>query len=123
MSKILVIEDDAEFNKVLCEALMKKGYSVLSAPDGKKGIDLYRKTLADLVITDILMPEQDGIEVILNIKKISPNVKIIAISGGGQFGTSQEYLQSAQVVCGVQYTLSKPFERNQLFRMIQKILK
>lgn len=123
MSQILVIEDDIEFCEILCKVLKKKGYGVLAASNGKKGIDLYKNNSADLVITDILMPERDGIEVICTLKKIFPGIKIIAISGGGKFGSGREYLQSAKVVCNIEHTLTKPFGRNQLFRMIQEILK
>ena len=122
MSKILVIEDDLEFSQALCKALRKSGYDVLFAENGQKGIDLYKRFLADLVITDILMPEKDGIEVIVDLKKHFPNIKIIAISGGGSAGSGLEYLRSAEVVCDVRHTLAKPFKRDRLFQMIEEVL-
>jgi len=122
MSQILVIEDDIEFNNVLCSILSKNGYGVLSATDGKQGLHLYEENLADLVITDILMPEQDGVEVISCLRKNFPDVKIIAISGGGGYGTGQEYLHSVQIVCHVNCALTKPFRKDQLFEAIQELL-
>ena len=122
MANILVIEDDVEFNELLCMTLNKKGYAVLSAPNGKIGIDLYQKHLPDLVITDIVMPEQDGIEVICTLKKISPDVKIIAISGGGSLGSGQDYIESAKTMFNIEYSLVKPFPKEQLLQIIQKIL-
>jgi len=123
MSQILVIEDDIDFNQILCKVLIKKGYEVLSAINGKEGLSLYEKNLADLVITDILMPEQDGIEVILKLKKMSHDVKIIAISGGGQDISGQEYLQSVRAICNIEHTLTKPFEKDRLLQIIQELLK
>lgn len=123
MSQILIIEDDIDFNQVLCRALAKKGYGVLSATNGKQGIDLYKSHPADLVITDILMPERDGIEVITYLRRIAPGVKIIAISGGGAGGSGEDYLRSTRTVCNIQYTLAKPFGKNQLLKMIQELLK
>lgn len=122
MSRILVIEDDLDFNESLCKILTKSGHEVLSALDGKEGLNLFKENSADLVITDILMPEQDGIEVISKLKKNFPNVKIIAISGGGKHMSGQEYLESARIVCNIQYTLTKPFTKDQLFEIIQKLL-
>lgn len=123
MSQILIIEDDIDFNQVLCRALLQKGYGVSSATNGQQGIDLYKSNPADVVITDILMPERDGIEVITYLQKIAPGVKIIAISGGGSGGSGEDYLRSTQAVCNVQYTLAKPFGKSQLFEMIQELLR
>jgi CheY-like chemotaxis protein len=122
MSKVLVIEDDIDFSQDLCRALQKEGFHVFMAQNGKQGIAMYQKYLADLVITDILMPEQDGIEVIMSLRKDFPDIKIIAISGGGQGGTGQEYLESARIICNMKYTLAKPFSRDELFYMINEVL-
>ena len=121
--QILVIEDDIEFGEVLCNALVKNGYRVLSAADGREGMHMYEDNPVDLVITDILMPERDGVELIIDLKKCFSEVKIIAISGGGECGSGQEYLQSTRLVCNVEHTLAKPFRRDQLFLMIQDILR
>jgi len=122
MSQILVIEDDVEFNQVLCKALSKEGYTVQSATNGKQGIHLCNESPADLVITDILMPQGDGVEVITCLRKDFPDVKIIAISGGGQCGTGLDYIRSVQIVCNIDYALVKPFKKDQLFQVIQKLL-
>jgi len=121
--QILVIEDDLEFGEDLCKTLVNKGYRVLSATNGNEGFYMYQDNPVDLVITDILMPEKDGVEMILDLKKCFPDVKIIAISGGGKGGTGQEYLQSTRFVCSVEHTLAKPFGRDKLFQTIQEVLR
>ena len=121
--QILVIEDDIEFNEILCKSLIKNGYKVLSAANGKEGVHIYEENRVDLVITDILMPEKDGVELIVGLKKCFPNVKIIAISGGGEYGSGQEYLNSTRMVCNIEHTLAKPFKRDRLFFMIQDVLR
>lgn len=121
--QILVIEDDIEFNEVLCKALIRRGYRVLSAANGREGMHVYEENRVDLVITDILMPEKDGVELIIYLKKHFQDVKIIAISGGGQCGSGQDYLQSTRMVCDVEHVLAKPFARERLFLMIQDVLR
>jgi len=123
MSEILVIEDDIEFCDILCKVLDKKGYEVFSATNGQDGLALYKARSADLVITDILLPDRDGIHLILDLQKIYPNVKIIAISGGGHCATGPEYLDDIQLLCKIDHTLSKPFKKDELFEMIQEILR
>ena len=82
MSRILIIEDDEHVRGMLRKMLERIGYDVFDAPDGKEGLDFYRNTPVDLVITDILMPEKEGIQTIMELRREFPDVKIIAISGG-----------------------------------------
>ena len=119
---ILVIEDDEDFSESLCKMLARRGYGVARAATGRDGLDQFKERPADLVITDILLPDCDGLHVILDLKKILPGVKIIAISGGGQLATGEEYLQDIKLLCDIEHTLAKPFQSKQLFSLIRKVL-
>ena len=77
MARILIIDDDLHIRKMQRKKLESEGYEVIDAPDGKAGIKLQRNVGSDLVITDIVMPEQEGIETIIELKRDFPNVKII----------------------------------------------
>ena len=83
MARILVIEDDDNFRKMLNVMLTQAKYDVVEAPNGRVGLKIYRKEQIDLVITDVFMPDKEGIETTFDLKDENPNVKIIAISGGG----------------------------------------
>ncbi|UCE48272.1 MAG: response regulator [Phycisphaerales bacterium] len=120
MRRILVIEDDVEFRKMLRRMLERAGYEITEAADGKEGMRLFRAAPTDLVITDILMPEQEGIETILELKREFADVKIIAISGGGHID-SKEYLETAEQF-GVPRTFSKPFNREEFLAAVKELL-
>lgn len=83
MRSVLIIDDEAPIRKVLRKALEMEGYKVMDAADGSEGIDLYRKHPTDLVLTDILMPEKEGLETIMAFRRDFPEVTIFAMSGGG----------------------------------------
>ena len=120
MSRILVIDDDAPIRIVLQQTLERAGYEVINAPDGDVGMKLQSEEPADLVITDILMPEKEGIETIMELHRDFPGVKIIAISGGGRI-ESDTYLSLAKKM-GVQRTLNKPFERKELLEAVRELI-
>ena len=82
MARILIIDDNDQFREMLRKCLESEGYEVVTACDGKEGIDLYHKELTDLIITDVHMPERSGAELIFELQKEFSDVKIIAISGG-----------------------------------------
>ena len=86
MARILIIDNDVQILNMLRQTLEREGYDVLKASNGKQGIRLHREEPVDLIITDIIMPEKEGIETILELKRDYPDVKIIAISGGGRTG-------------------------------------
>lgn len=86
MAQILVIADDAHVRLVLRQVLERAGYTVREAANGREGLQRYRTTPTELVMTDILMPEQEGLETIPALRRELPAVKILAISGGGQGG-------------------------------------
>jgi YesN/AraC family two-component response regulator len=100
--------------------LTKAGYDVLDAANGKVGLAMFRENEVDLVITDLIMPEKEGIEMIMELKSDFPDVKIIAMSGGAQMGPDG-YLQLADAL-GAQRTLKKPISREDLLGAIEEIL-
>ncbi len=121
MPRILIIDDDIQILNMLRQTLERKGYEVAVAPDGKEGLRIYRENPSDLIVTDLLMPEKEGIETIAELRRDFPDVKIIAISGGGRLDPEQ-YLRMAKSF-GAQYTFAKPVEREELLKAIQELLK
>ena len=118
--KILVMEDDEQMCSMLRQVLENAGYTVIDAPDGKVGMRLYRENDVDLVITDIIMPEKEGIETIRELKQENPDVKIIAISGGGIINP-EDYLQIAERL-GVQRTFAKPFDNEEILGAVNELI-
>ena len=107
MANILVIDDEAGVREMLRDTLEPMGHTIVEASNGVLGAQKFREAPFDLVITDIIMPDQEGIETIQQIRQLRPDQKIIAISGGGRTKTV-EFLQIAQSL-GVDQTLKKPF--------------
>ena len=120
MIKILVIEDDNSFRNVLVTMLERAGYEVMQAENGNDAIIHCKNTKPDLVLTDIIMPDKEGLETIQELLTICPNVKIIAMSGGGRFGPNN-YLPLAEKL-GAKKTLQKPFMRDELLSAIIDVL-
>jgi YesN/AraC family two-component response regulator len=121
MATILIIDDEEAILSFLKERLMGEGFNVLTASDGKEGLNLFNENQVDLVITDIIMPNKDGIETIIKMKKICPDIKIIAISGGGH-AHPKYYLDTSKGL-GVQYTFQKPFKTSDLVEAVHELLK
>ncbi|MBW2709831.1 MAG: response regulator [Deltaproteobacteria bacterium] len=117
---ILVIDDDETIRELLRAILEREGYRVLEASDGDKGIKQFRETPTDLVITDIIMPGKEGIETIRDLRREFPDVKIIAISGGGRIGPDA-YLEMAKVL-GALRTFSKPFDQKSLLKAVEEVI-
>jgi DNA-binding response OmpR family regulator len=120
MPKILIIEDDEPFLKMLRLTLERMGHTVLEAHNGKIALGIYQSESPDLVITDLIMPEQEGLETIRRLKKTDPTVKIIAMSGGGRI-TPGGFLKMARQM-GAAYTLTKPFSNDELHTTITTLL-
>ena len=120
MARILIIDDDDQIRSMLKQMLAREGYEVLSASNGKEGIRLYREKQTDLVITDIIMPEKNGLETIMALRKDFPEVKVIAMSGGGRIGL-KSYLQVAKRL-GAVHTLTKPFEREEMLNVVREVI-
>jgi CheY-like chemotaxis protein len=121
MARILLIEDDNEVRTMLCLTLTHFGHTVIEARNGKEGLELFKHARADLVITDIVMPEKEGLEVLVELRgKQVPPVKIIAISGGGR-QIAADYLRMAKLM-GASRVLAKPFFNEVLMAMIDELL-
>ncbi|MEO5332247.1 MAG: response regulator [Magnetococcus sp. YQC-5] len=121
MARILVVDDDLDVRVLLRSFLESDGHQVDEAVDGKHAMHRYREKPADMVITDVLMPIQDGLELILELKVICPAVKIIAISGGGRGMDAQLGLKLTKFF-GVVRQLEKPFTREQVLETVQQLL-
>ncbi len=121
MARILIVDDDGSIRALLREVLEEEGYQVGEAADGKQGVLRYREDPADLVITDILMPEKDGVELIMELQESFPEVKIIAMSGGGRGLDSQFNLRIARDFGAVQL-MEKPFTRKQVLETVRRVL-
>ncbi|MEI7635803.1 MAG: response regulator [Syntrophus sp. (in: bacteria)] len=121
MARILIIDDDDQFRIMLRKILEKAGYnSIKEAANGSTGMKIFRQHPFDLVITDIIMPDKEGIEMITELTRDYPNIKIIAMSGGGRIGP-QGYLEMAEHL-GASRTLAKPFKHSDLIAAVQEIL-
>ena len=119
MPDILLIEDDAPLRQTLARLLSRSGYAVREAENGKVGLCLMGERAADLVVTDILMPEMEGIETIRHLRKRYPETRIVAISGGGR-GDAHCYLKIAREL-GAQKTLTKPFFPYELLSALKEL--
>jgi CheY-like chemotaxis protein len=120
LPKILLIDDDDLVRYAMVRILARDEYQIVCASNGREGVAALEKEPFDLVITDILMPDQEGIETIRAIRRLSPAVPIIAISGGGRF-SGADYLAIAEKF-GASKTLPKPFEPATLLSSVQQCL-
>ena len=116
---ILVVDDEADICTSLQEQLTREGYKVLTASDGRKGLRVYDGHLVDLVITDVLMPELDGLEVVRTLRRLGTAIPIIAMSGGGN--RDLDFLVEAAEF-GATRTISKPFRLKELVVMVHDLL-
>ncbi len=111
MARIILIEDDEALRPMLVKMIERLGHEVRSEADGKAGLGQVRVWEPDLVVTDMIMPGQEGAETIFRLRREFPGVKIIAMSGGGRLGGA-DYLALAKKL-GVATTLAKPFSRDE----------
>ena len=116
---ILLIDDEKPFRNVLKQVLSRAGYDVVEAANGAEGINRFYEKPADMIITDIIMPEKEGIETILELKKAHPEVKLIAMSGGGWYGTDIDFDMARKL--GAR-TLDKPFALQELLDVVAEML-
>lgn len=119
MREILIADDDAGLRQALKLALEAKGYHVRVAANGRRALALQREAPAEVLITDIFMPDSDGFEVIDDFKKIFPGTKIVAISGDAK-RAKREYLSVAELI-GVDATLAKPFRIEALLEILRSL--
>lgn len=118
--KILIIDDDSAVRFTLKKILMGAGYEVIVAVDGKSALQLFNLERPDLVITDIIMPVQEGIETIIALKSLEPSTRIVAISGGGRI-SQQDLLRMAGRL-GADAVMQKPFREEELIKVVKEKL-
>src|SRR5690554_4782153 len=108
MARILVIDDNPALREAICELLQQAGFETVPLTSGRRAAHIHRAEPVQLVITDIFMPDTDGLEIVSKFRRDFPNVKIIAISGGGSLGMME--LLSVAKRLGAHRTLMKPFD-------------
>ncbi|MGK5093778.1 response regulator [Deltaproteobacteria bacterium TL4] len=121
MSRILVVDDEAQVREMLTLKLTREGYETICASNGEEAIQMFRDQPVDLIITDLLMPGKDGLELIMELRREFQDVNIIAISGGGR-GKLLESLKTNHYFFGAVKTFAKPLELNELLAAVREIL-
>jgi len=120
MKRILVVDDNEPFRRMVGKMLEGAGYTVVVAGDGLAALAIFRQQPIDLVLTDLIMPEKEGLETILELRKLAANIKIIAMSGGGRVD-ADDYLPLATAFGAVR-TLAKPFLAAELLAAVADVL-
>ncbi|MHC4885058.1 MAG: response regulator [Planctomycetota bacterium] len=120
MARVLLIDDEVEIRELLSDYLSRIGHEVTMAEDGAIGEALYRANPFDVVVMDIVMPEQGGLETILRLQKDFSDIRIIAISGGSML-PAESYLSLVRPL-GLENCLSKPFDLNDLKAAVDRLL-
>ena len=118
--RILVVEDDIQVRRMVCKILKNQGYDLAEAANGKEAFKLLSHEVnIKIVVADIIMPEKDGLETIQELKRDYPDIKILAISGGGKI-SAKNYLIIAQKV-GADLILKKPFDKQELIDAVKQL--
>jgi YesN/AraC family two-component response regulator len=119
MAKILVIDDEEQIRGLLKRIFQAQGHMVITADNGAVGLKMMAQEPFDLVITDIFMPEKEGMETIIEIKRDFPAVKILAVSGGDSQGS--DYLPMTRSL-GADASLNKPFSNDDIVNLVNGLL-
>jgi DNA-binding response OmpR family regulator len=119
MIQILVVEDDPAFRSVVGAALTKYGYSVIEASDGRAGLEVLKAHPIDLIVTELLMPEMDGIELIVELRETKNTIPIIAMTGRPD--DTEVYLNVAKAF-GAKYVFKKPFLMDDFISAVRSLL-
>jgi len=120
LPSVLVVEDDVQVRTMLRMTLEDAGYCVREASDGHQAIGLHRSFPADIIVTDILMPEKEGLETIMELRTEWPDLRIIAITGGGS-GDPQSYLEIAKRI-GAARAFQKPVDQKELLNAVKELV-
>ena len=120
MPRILLVDDDDSFRKMLRLSLVRLGHEVVEARDGKEAVRLVREGPPDVMVTDLVMPEKEGLETIDEVRRQYPGLKIIAMSGGGRVNAS-DYLKIARAM-GADQVLAKPFSIDEIAASLSSVL-
>ncbi len=120
MKSVLVVDDEPGMREMVKQLLLNEGYRVLEASNGKHAMEFLKNETPELVITDIIMEEMDGVEIIMEIRENYPDVKIIAMSGGSKI-SSEDYLESAADL-GADRIFNKPFALSDMLNAIKELI-
>jgi DNA-binding NtrC family response regulator len=120
VARILIIDDEASIRRPLQVILERAGHEVVSAANGSEAVRLWRHRAGDMVITDIHMPEKNGLETIIELRQIAPQARILAMSGG-DLNTRVDVLGDAALL-GAVHTISKPFTLDEMLRAVDRVL-
>ena len=120
MSQILLVDDNAVFCQALCQTLARAGHEVRTAANGAVALKLFLQGATDLVITDLIMPEREGLETIMALRQLRPDIRIIAISGGGRMEPSTCLAMAEHL--GAARTLAKPFTARAILEAVAAVL-
>jgi DNA-binding response OmpR family regulator len=121
VKKVMVIDDDIPCNRMVCRILENAGYEVRAAFNGAEGLRLFRHDRPDLVITDLYMPEKDGLETIMELRQADAKIKILAISGGSLNINVADMLDAAEMF-GADAIMAKPFQLNTFLHQVKELL-
>lgn len=120
MARILIIDDEERIRTIIRKILTGAGHEVVEAENGAVGTELFGESEFDLVVTDLIMPEKEGIETILHLREVNADVPILVVSGGHSFDTSGP-LEDAELL-GANASLAKPFSIEQLTETVDALL-
>ena len=120
MTTILIADDDDNVRYALSKLLRKAGYHVLEAQNGKEASKLLRKAMPDVLVTDIVMPEQDGMGLLNTARELNPSIPVLVMSGGGNI-VGLDYLSLAQTM-GANATLCKPFDNDEVLSVVANLV-
>lgn len=120
MQRILIIDDEPHILLMLKKMLERAGYEIELASNGNEGLDRFTRMPSDLVITDIIMPDKEGLETIREMKRMRPELKIIAMSGGGKI-SADNYLGTAKIF-GASRIIEKPFTQQHMVATVNELL-
>jgi DNA-binding response OmpR family regulator len=121
VKKIVVIDDDILGNQMVCRVLKNAGYEVSSAFNGAQGLKIFKKERPDLLITDLYMPEKDGLETIMELRQMDKEIRILAISGGSLNINVIDMLESAEVF-GADAIMAKPIQIESFLNKVKELL-
>lgn len=121
MAKILIVDDEQQLRDVLKTVLQDEGHEVVEASNGNVALEQFRQTATDLIITDIVMPDKEGLETIIDFRRMYPGVKIIAMSGGGRT-SPHDYLDMAKKL-GAAEVIAKPFSIDDFLKCVEMVLR
>jgi DNA-binding response OmpR family regulator len=120
MAKILLVEDEEAFLDMVDETLRQAGHETIVAREGKEALRLYDPKTIDIVLTDLIMPDIEGLALIAELVRLNAGVRIIAMSGGGMGGTNLYF--PAALSLGAVHVLAKPFSNEQLLSAVNALL-